>query len=191
MPAGEPPEAAAGGEGRSTARRCWTVATRPGPPPRRSGGRGCLWGCAGALTVVIALAAVVMVIALGEGDESVTPAPSKTVTEGRRANDLAGDDGRTPGRASRPPRLPVGRSLALRGPRIWIVWTIKNNSSEKSDYLWDWEAVDASGTRLDNGTQLVTDVQPGQTARGEDFTTLDSVQGVTLNITSFDRFASG
>ncbi|HEY9369719.1 hypothetical protein, partial [Streptomyces sp.] len=24
---------------------------------------------------------------------------------------------------------------------IWLTWTIKNNSSEKSNYSWDWEAV--------------------------------------------------
>ncbi|MER7563343.1 hypothetical protein ACGFWE_13055 [Streptomyces sp. NPDC048523] len=29
---------------------------------------------------------------------------------------------------------------------IWLVWTIKNSSSEKSDDSWDWEAVDAGGT---------------------------------------------
>ncbi|WP_236238953.1 hypothetical protein [Streptomyces sp. CC228A] len=142
--------------------------------------------------MVIALAAVVMVIALDEGDESVTPAPSKTVTEGApRQTTSPGTTGEPRGERADLLDFRLDDRSPFGVPRIWIVWTIKNNSSEKSDYLWDWEAVDASGTRLDNGTQLVTDVQPGQTARGEDFTTLDSVQGVTLNITSFDRFASG
>jgi len=72
---------------------------------------------------------------------------------------------------------------------IWLVWTIKNNSSEKSNYSWDWEAVNASGTRLANGSQLETDVQPGQTAKGEFPTTLKSTEGIKLNITSFNRTA--
>ncbi|MBC7268360.1 MAG: hypothetical protein H5T76_06495, partial [Streptomyces sp.] len=73
---------------------------------------------------------------------------------------------------------------------IWLVWTIENSSSEKSDYSWEWEAVDASGTRVANGSELETDVQPGQTARGETFTTLKTVEGVKLNVTSFNRTAS-
>jgi hypothetical protein len=72
---------------------------------------------------------------------------------------------------------------------IWLVWTIKNNSSEKSNYSWDWEAVNASGTRLTNGTQLESDVQPGQTTKGEYPTTLKSTEGIKLNITSFNRTA--
>lgn len=72
---------------------------------------------------------------------------------------------------------------------VWLVWTIKNNSSEKSSYSWDWEAVNASGTRVANGSQLETDVQPGQTAKGEFPTTLKSADGIKLNITSFNRAA--
>ncbi|MFB6902508.1 hypothetical protein [Streptomyces hydrogenans] len=73
---------------------------------------------------------------------------------------------------------------------IWLVWTIKNSSSKKSNYSWDWEAIDASGTRVANGTQLETDVQPGQRANGEFPTTLKSTEGVKLNVTSFDRTAA-
>ncbi|SCK13621.1 hypothetical protein [Streptomyces sp. WMMB 322] len=75
-------------------------------------------------------------------------------------------------------------------PEIWIAWTIKNNSSEKSDYEWDWEAVDANGTRLENSTELATNVQPGQTTKGETPTTLESAKGIKLNITEFDRTAA-
>ncbi|WNI20408.1 hypothetical protein [Streptomyces sp. ITFR-16] len=50
---------------------------------------------------------------------------------------------------------------------IWIERTIKNNSSEKSNYSWDWEAVVASSTGVAHSTQFVTDVQPGQTSKGE------------------------
>ncbi|WP_307630814.1 hypothetical protein [Streptomyces turgidiscabies] len=61
------------------------------------------------------------------------------------------------------------------------MWTIKNNSSKKSNYSWDWEAVNASSTRLAN--------EPGQTAKGEFLTTLKSADGIKLNITSFNRTA--
>ncbi|WP_427922500.1 hypothetical protein [Streptomyces sp. cg40] len=128
------------------------------------------------------------VIAVGGGDESTTPAPSGTAT--RKARQEAK---RTPqGKSERADlvsfRLDDRSEAGIAS--IWIVWTIKNNSSEKSDYSWDWEAVDASGTRLANGTQLDTDVRPGQTARGEYPTTLKSVKGMKLDITSFDRTAS-
>jgi hypothetical protein len=135
---------------------------------------------------VIVIVVVVLVVAQGDGDESTTPAPSRTATDttsrektqepqGERA-DLVGfrlDDRSEAGVTS-----------------IWVAWTIKNSSSGQSDYSWDWEAVDAGGTRLTNGSQLETDVQPGQTARGEYPTTLKSVKGIKLNITSFNRTAS-
>jgi len=73
---------------------------------------------------------------------------------------------------------------------IWVVWTIKNNSGEKSNYTWDWEAVNATGTRVENSSELETDVRPGQTATGEFPTTLKTTQSIELNITSFDRTAS-
>ncbi|KAA6212828.1 hypothetical protein CP973_26185 [Streptomyces albofaciens JCM 4342] len=73
---------------------------------------------------------------------------------------------------------------------IWVVWTVKNTSGKKSNYQIDWEAVDSSGTRVANSTELVTDVQPGQTSTGEDITTLHSTQGIKLNITRFDRTAA-
>ncbi|MER6160819.1 hypothetical protein ABT147_35715 [Streptomyces sp. NPDC001868] len=72
---------------------------------------------------------------------------------------------------------------------VWLVWTVRNNGSEKSNCSWDWEAVNAGGTRLANGSQLETDVQPGQTAKGEFPSTLKSAEGITLNIASFNRTA--
>ncbi|MEU2506015.1 hypothetical protein ABZ621_15025 [Streptomyces sp. NPDC007863] len=132
---------------------------------------------------MIAIVVLVLVIAQGDDDESTTPAPGRTATslgttqepQGERADLISFqlDDRSTAGIIN-----------------IWVVWTIKNNSSETSDYSWDWEAVDASGTRLANGTQLDTNVQPGQTAKGEFPTTLKTVKGVKLNITSFNRTAS-
>ncbi|MEU0385254.1 hypothetical protein [Streptomyces chartreusis] len=69
---------------------------------------------------------------------------------------------------------------------IWVTWTIKNHSSEKSDYSWDWEAVDSSGTRVANSTEYVDNVQPGQTTTGEDITTLKTAN-VKINVTEFER----
>lgn len=69
---------------------------------------------------------------------------------------------------------------------IWVTWTIKNNSSEKSNYSWDWEAVDASGTRIANSTEYVNNVQPGQTATGESPTVIKD-PNVKINITDFQR----
>ncbi|MFF4654784.1 hypothetical protein [Streptomyces sp. NPDC001381] len=134
------------------------------------------------LVIVVA----VLVIAGEDGDEATTPAPSGTTSP------------RTPQAKTQEPRseradlisFQLDDRSAAGLTNIWVVWTIRNSSSEKSDYAWDWEAVDASGTRLTNGSQLETDVQPGQTARGEYPTTLKSVKGVKLNITGFNRTVS-
>lgn len=72
---------------------------------------------------------------------------------------------------------------------IWVKWSITNHSSKKSDYSFDWEAVNSNGVRVANSTELVTDVKPGQTAHGSDFTTLNNVH-VTLHVTKFDRTES-
>lgn len=158
-------------------------ASPPGPPRQRERGRGCLWGCVGALAVVIVIviALVVLVIAQGD-DEAAKPAPSRATAEeaqqshGERADLVS---------------FQLDDRSAAGITDIWVTWTIKNSSSRKSDYSWDWEAVDADGTRLENGSALETDVRPGQTVRGEFFTTLDTMDGVTLNITRFERTASG
>lgn len=157
-----------------------------GPPQKKQRGRACLWGCAGALAAVIVIVVVVLVIALGNSDESTTPAPSRTTTD------------TTPREKTQEPRGERADLISFQLDdrseagitNIWVVWTIKNSSSEKSDYSWDWEAVDAAGTRLANGSQLEINVQPGQTARGEYPTTLKSAKGIKPNITSFNRTAS-
>lgn len=72
---------------------------------------------------------------------------------------------------------------------IWVKFTLQNSSSHKSDYSFDWEAVNSKGERIDSGSELVTNVLPGQKAKGADFTQLKNT-GVKLNITSFDRTES-
>ncbi|GCB49441.1 hypothetical protein SNL152K_6778 [Streptomyces sp. NL15-2K] len=140
------------------------------------------------MAAVVVIVVVVLVIAFGDGDESTTPAPSKT-TAGNTTQETEQEPQGNSERADLVSFRLDDRSEADL-TNIWVAWTIKNSSSEKSDYSWDWEAVDTNGTRLENGTQLETDLQPGQTARGEYPTTLKSAKGVKLNITSFNRTAS-
>ncbi|WP_225889097.1 hypothetical protein [Streptomyces resistomycificus] len=137
--------------------------------------------------MVVVIVVAVLVIAQGDSDESTTPAPSET-TAGSTTQEAEQEPQGNSERADLVSFRLDDRSAAGLTD-IWIAWTIKNSSSEKSDYSWDWEAVDADGTRLENGTQLETDVQPGQTARGEYPTTLKSATGIELNITSFNRTA--
>ncbi|QUC61958.1 hypothetical protein IOD14_37200 [Streptomyces sp. A2-16] len=135
---------------------------------------------------MVVIVIVVLVVAAGGKDESTTPAPSATPTAKTK-------QGQTRDSAGERADL-VSFQLDDRSQDgitdIWLVWTIKNSSSQKSNYSWDWEAVDAGGTRVEDGSQLETNVQPGQTARGEYPTTLKSVKGIKLNVTSFDRTAS-
>lgn len=162
----------------------WT--SPPEPPQKKQRSRGCLWGCVGALVAVIVILIVVLVVALGDDDESTTPAPTRTPT-----TKTAQEQTRAPQdeRADLTSFELDDRSEAGI-TNIWLVWTIKNSSSEKSSYSWEWEAVDADGTRVANGSQVETDVQPGQTAEGEFPTTLKTVEGIKLNITSFNRTVS-
>lgn len=122
-------------------------------------------------------------------DDGSTPAP----TEPTQTQERQTDEGKQPqgGREEASERKDlVSFKLDDRSQsgftNIWVTWTIKNNSSEKSNYSWDWEAVNPSGTRVANGSQLEVNVQPGQTATGEYFTTLKDTN-VKLNITDFNR----
>lgn len=187
MPANEPPADGPRWESRGSGPAPSGQWTSPAPPPqKRPRSRACLWGCGGALAAVIVIVVVVVVIAQGGSDESTTPAPGRTTTD------------TTPREKTQEPRgeradlttFQLDDRSEAGITNIWVAWTIKNSSSEQSDYSWDWEAVDAGGTRLTNGSQLETDVQPGQTARGEYPTTLKSVKGVKLNITNFNRTVS-
>jgi hypothetical protein len=128
----------------------------------------------------------------GDDDGGSTPAPTReTQTEERQTEqqEESPQGGREePERSERDDLLSFkidDRSQAGI-TSIWVAWTIKNNSSEKSNYSWDWEAVDPSGTRVESGTQLETNVQSGQTATGEYPTTLKDTN-VKLNITDFNR----
>ncbi|MFE6283480.1 hypothetical protein [Streptomyces sp. NPDC057877] len=135
---------------------------------------------------MIVIVIVVLAIAMGDSDESTTPAPTRTPAS-ETAQEQTQEAG---GERADLTRFELDDRSEAGFTNIWLVWTIKNSSSEKSDYSWEWEAVDADGTRVANGSQLETDVQPGQTAEGEFPTTLKTVEGIKLNITGFNRTAS-
>lgn len=140
-----------------------------------------------ALVTTVAVAGLCLGTACGSNDDEGAPAPKAETTKETPQEKKQGARGKSE-RADLVDFQLDDRSQAGI-TNIWLVWTIKNNSSEKSNYSWDWEAVNANGTRVANGSQLETDVQPGQTAKGEFPTTLKSADGIKLNITSFNRTA--
>lgn len=166
----------------------WAAPT--GPPQQKGRGGACLWGCVGALAaaVVAVIVVVVLVVAAADDDGSTTSAPTSAPTDA--ATEKAPQGEKEPqGERADLVRFQLDDRSVAGLTDVWVVWTIKNSSSEKSDYSWEWEAVDASGTRLENGTEWETAIQPGQTAQGDSPTTLNSANGVKLNITGFNRTA--
>ncbi|MEV0931486.1 hypothetical protein ACIBMX_01655 [Streptomyces phaeochromogenes] len=97
---------------------------------------------------MIVIVVVVLVIAQGDGNDSTTPAPSTATTDTTSREKTQEPRGE---RADL-----IGFQLDDRSEAgitdIWVTWTIKNGSGGQSDYSWDWEAVDAGGTRLTNGS---------------------------------------
>ncbi|MFG2023640.1 hypothetical protein [Streptomyces sp. NPDC048825] len=128
-------------------------------------------------------------------DDGSTPAPTRETQTEERQTEEQGEElqgGREePQRSERDDLLSFkidDRSQAG-FENIWVTWTIKNQSAEKSDYSWDWEAIASNGERVYNSTEYVTDVQPGQTTTGEFPTTLQT-SNVKINITDFERTKS-
>ena len=149
--------------------------------------------------VVAACVAVVMVGGLvvagcAAEDDSSAPVPDKSTPTAEKAEGQGEEPqgGRSEAAGSERDDL-VSFQIDDRSQAgfedIWVTWTIRNRSSEKSDYTWEWEAVAPDGKRLYNSTELATDVQPGQTATGESPTTLKT-SDVKINITEFDRSKS-
>ena len=149
---------------------------------------------AGALTALVAVSGLILTSCGTDNDGSSKPSrvPNKTNTQTPSQHQTKKEASPQGGRKETSERKDLlsfkldDRSQAGITD-IWVTWTIKNTSSEKSTYSWDWEAVDASGTRLTNGSQLETNVQPGQTAKGEYPTTLKTTKGIKLNVTDFNR----
>ncbi|KOT90871.1 lipoprotein [Streptomyces sp. NRRL F-5755] len=140
--------------------------------------------------LVAATAAVALALTAACGtDNSTTPAPADKSAPEKAQQDKKADSSPENERADLT-RFRLDDRSQAGFTNIWVVWTVKNTSGKKSNYHFDWEAVDSNGTRVANSTEFVTDVQPGQTTTGESPTTLHSAQGVKLNITNFDRTAT-
>lgn len=151
-------------------------------------------------SVLAALGAVgTLTLATACGDDGdKTPAPEDTTTSAEPSPKRSKKTSPTPSKKEPKEKSERADLVSFRlddrseagVTNIEVVWTIKNNSGEKSDYEWDWEAVDANGTRVENSTEIETNVRPGQTTKGEDVTTLDSTKGIKLKVTRFDRTAA-
>jgi hypothetical protein len=112
-------------------------------------------------------------------DDSVAPAPQKESAEKKTAPERADLLNFTLDNRSQPGLTD-----------IWVKYEIKNSSTEKSDYQIDWEVVNATGQRVEDSTEYVNNVLPGQTAKGDYPTSLQTTNGMKVNITSFDRTGS-
>lgn len=128
---------------------------------------------------VIGVVGVGVVVASGTSEEKpVTPAPTapeKPTSSAGEREDLY--------------RFGVDDRSAHGFSDVWLTWEIKNNSSEKSDYSWEWEAVNSSGERVASGSEMEFNVLPGQVTKGDTPTVLED-GNVKLNITDFDRTKS-
>jgi hypothetical protein len=82
----------------------------------------------------------------------------------------------------------IDDSRAYGADRIWVVWTVVNSTSGKANYTWAWEAIDAQGVRVAEGTELAIGVRPGEKFIGGSPTPLETAD-VKLRITKFDRTA--
>ncbi|WP_037885691.1 hypothetical protein [Streptomyces viridochromogenes] len=126
-----------------------------------------------------------------EGDDS-TPAPTRETqteerqTEQQEESPQGGREEPEPNERDDLQSFRLDDRSEAGFANIWVTWTITNQSSEKSNYSWSWEAIAPDGARVANSTEYVTDVQPGQTTTGDSPTTLDDTN-VKINITDFNR----
>lgn len=76
---------------------------------------------------------------------------------------------------------------------IYANFTVVNHSSKASDYDVNYQVTLPNGTRVDSGEAYVLNVQPGQTAKDQEYllqATHKNVQdGATVSVTSVDRTA--
>jgi hypothetical protein len=143
--------------------------------------------------VIIAFAAIgAMILAVtligtlagnGTGGRAIHPAPNRTTTAPHKVVPVPNE------KADLTSFTLDDRSQAGITD-IWIRMEITNHSSKKSDYMIEWQAVDAAGVRIDSGTEAVLGVLPHQATTQPVLTTVDHVQGVHLDIVNIDRTAS-
>lgn len=166
----------------------------PGPPRKSHKIRNI------ALTVAAVFVALIVIgIATGSGDEDPARPPASEWQEGQKES-----GGKTKEEAAREKEKAEKEAAQQKTERadltsfkiddrsrygvslIYVEWTITNNSSKVSDYMWEWEAVDASGVRIENSTEYVDNVKPGQTVKGESPALIEDPK-LMLNVTHFER----
>ena len=171
-PAGWYPDPAGSGQQRYFDGSTWTenyAPLAPAPVPVKKG-HGCLYSIIG-VAVVVALAIVLLIAALGGAAKKVSDDLTKTSKEAAKevkitscAVDAVGD--------------------------VEVDGTATNTSSGRSDYLIDLVVNDKSGTQLDSSTAVVNNVEPGQTAQWKGLTTAKYADGVVCKVASVLRHAS-
>lgn len=179
-------------------------------PPRRRLDRGKIiaFSFLGVLALIIAVS--VIASAAGGGSSDTAADTSSTAPAEAAAGDKAepkGDEKETPKeeapekkapKTEKPEPKPASEADDLTSIQlddrseygitdIWVTYTVKNNSSKASDYWIKYEVTDSAGTRVYNDELYATNVQPGQTANEEMFTTLESMEGMKLTVTEVDR----
>ncbi|WBB59623.1 hypothetical protein O7599_29320 [Streptomyces sp. WMMC500] len=173
----------------------------PPPPPKRSKGKVIGFSVLGVVAFIVIIS--VIAAALGGGsDDGGSASDTSNSAPAAPSEDKPADKGAAEPKEDKPPgeEKPAANdeakdltSIELDDRSeygiadIWVTYTVKNNSSKPSDYLIKYEVVDSSGTRADNGELYVTNLQPGQETKEEMFTTLETVKGMKLNVTSLDR----
>ncbi|MFG2110526.1 FxLYD domain-containing protein [Micromonospora chersina] len=63
-----------------------------------------------------------------------------------------------------------------------VEYTIKNNTRSSSSYSIRFDVLDSSGTKVGDGTDYISDVGGGQTARGGTMLILDAPGGVKCEV---------
>lgn len=144
----------------------------PVPPEKKSRfGRGCIFGCLGAVAGIVVIIVVLAVVL--SGSSSNTNVPSGTNTVHPPANDV------------RITSCDVDPTTSLPTAKLLIT----NQSSQTSTYLVSVEFDLANGTRVSEGATGSTSVAPGQkvdTSAGGP----DQVSGqITCKVTDVTRFA--
>ncbi|MGH3311602.1 MAG: hypothetical protein ACRDP3_13625 [Streptomyces sp.] len=77
---------------------------------------------------------------------------------------------------------------------FWLTYEVTNKSSEKSDYLIEYDVVDTrTGKRVFNSELIEDSVKPGQTAKGEEPVLVEEgtpFRNLKVEVTDFNRTAS-
>jgi len=163
MPASEPPASGPRWGSRGGGRPRPGEWASPGEPQKMRPGRGCLWGCAGALAAVVIIVAVVVVIGLGGTFKDPKNPPSADV----KVTSCTVDP-------------------ATRFPSAGL--EIHNRSSKASTYSVSVEFITPTGTRVAEGAALSLTVASGQRVKTSALGLNQVTQKVMCKVTKVNRF---